>query len=185
MTENTAPNTPNLRTLNFQYAALKRVADVVKEGMAYIKDQHLEALQTDSQQSSARQWTVDVDDTKVATVTLAGGTSSPRVANEAKLLDWAAEHRPDMVELRPRLTPQAAATLKAIVVDYIDGEAITEEGEVIPGVVEAISSEYQSVRWTSTKQTNGKNVMDDFLAELGIAGLIEDVAAQGKEGDQK
>lgn len=172
---------PNLRTLNFQYAALKRLADVVKEGMAYAKEQHLAALLEDAEQNDGTQWAVKIDDEKVATVTLAGGKSSPRVTNEADLIAWAQDHHPDMVETRPRLTPTAAGTLKALVADYIDGEAVTEEGELIPGVTETTGAVYQSVRFTKTKSVDGKALMGDFIETIGVAGLIEDVAAQQDE----
>lgn len=175
----TSDNTPNLRALNLQYTALKRIADTVKEGMAWIKEQHLAALQADAERTNARQWAVDVDGEKVATVTLAGGKSKPAITSESALIEWAQEHHPDMVETRPRLTPQAAGTLAALIEDYVDGQAVTAEGEVIPGVEESHGSVYQSVRFASGKQVDGKKVMDGFITEMGLAGLIEDVAAQG------
>ena len=176
----TTENTPTLRTLNFQYAALKRVADVVKEGMAYIKDQHLEALQADAERSGGRQWAVDVDGEKVATISLGGGKQKPVITDETALIEWAQQNRPDMVETRPRLTEQAKrSTLPALVSTYADGEAVTEDGEALPGVEEGCGSEYQSLRWASGKAVDGKGVMDDFITELGVAGLIEDVAEAG------
>lgn len=173
-------NRPNLRTLNFQYAALKRVADVVKDGMAYIKDQHLAALQADAEQSGGRQWAVDVDGEKVATISLGGGKSKPVITDEAALIEWAQQNRPDMVEERPRLTEQAKrSTLPALIAAYADGEAVTEDGVQVPGVEEGHGSEYQSLRWAATKSVDGKGVMDEFISELGVAGLIEDVAEAG------
>ncbi|MFE5777117.1 hypothetical protein [Brachybacterium sp. NPDC056505] len=175
----TTDNRPNLRTLNFQYAALKRVADVVKDGMAYIKDQHLAALQADAEQTGGRQWAVDVDGQKVATISLGGGKSKPVITDEDALLAWAQQNRPDMVETRPRLTEQGKRSLASIVEDYVDGTPVTSDGEAIPGVEEGHGSEYQSVRWAATKSVDGKAVMDDFITELGVAGLIEDVAEAG------
>ncbi|MDN5687783.1 MAG: hypothetical protein L0G94_14090 [Brachybacterium sp.] len=175
----TTQNTPSLRTLNFQYAALKRIADTVKEGMAYIKDQHLAALQADHENSNATKWDVTGDEgEKIATVTLAGGKSKPVITSESALIEWAQQNRPDMVESRPRLTEQAKGTLAALIETYVDGTPITEDGEPIPGVEEGHGSVYQSLRFTSTKQVDGKRVMDDFITELGLAGLIEDVATQ-------
>lgn len=175
-------NRPSVKTLNFQYAALYRVAAVVKEGMAYIKEEHLAALQADAESTGGRQWAVDVDGEKVATVSLSGGKSKPRVTDEAALIEWAQQHRPDMVETRPRLTAQAAGTLAALIEAYEDGDAVTAEGEVIPGVAETHGAVYQSLRFTGTKSVDGKRRMDDFIAELGLPSLIEDVAAQG--GDE-
>ena len=177
---------PNLRTLNFQYAALKRLEAAVKEGMAYAKEAHLAALLEDAAQNDSTQWKVRLEEggDPVATVTLAGGKSSPRVTNEDDLIAWALEHRPDMVETKPRLTPQAAGVLKAIVADYIDGEAVTEDGELIPGVTESIGAVYQSVRFTNTKSVDGKALMGDFIETIGVAGLIEDVAAQQDEEEK-
>lgn len=171
--------TPNLRTLNFQYAALKRISDTVKEGMAYIKEQHLAALQADAEQTGGRQWAVDVDGEKIATVSLSGGKVKPVITDEAALLEWAQTNQPDMVETRPRLNAQASGILSAITAEYVDGAPVTTDGEVIPGVTEGHGAIYQSLRFAGTKAVDGKAKMDDFIAELGIAGLIEDVATQG------
>ncbi|MFC0673509.1 hypothetical protein [Brachybacterium hainanense] len=169
----------NLRSLNLQYAALKRIEAVVKEGMAWVKERHLEALLADTEQSGGRQWAVDVEGEKVATLSLSGGKSKPVIVSESELIAWALEHRPDMVETAPRLTEQAKrSTLPALVADYIDGTPVTEDGEVIPGVEEGHGSVYQSLRWTATKSLDGKGVMDAFITELGVAGLIEDITKE-------
>ena len=174
--------TINLRSLNLQFAALKRVEAVVKDGMAWVKERHLEALLADAESSGGRQWAVDIDGEKVATLTLAGGKAKPVIVSEAALIEWALVHRPDMVETAPRLTEQAKrSTLPALVADYVDGTPITEDGEVIPGVEEGHGAQYQSLRWTATKSVDGKAVMDAFISELGVAGLIEDITKE----DQK
>lgn len=178
----TTDNTPNLHALNFQYTALKRIADTVKDGMAYIKEQHLQALLADAERTKSERWGVEVDGKKVATVTLAGGKSKPKVASEDQLIEWAQQHRPDLVDTKPRLSLQASTILAAIVEDYIDGQAVTADGEVVPGVEETHGAVYQSVRFTNTKAVDGKAVLGDYITELGLAGLIEDVAAQG--GDE-
>lgn len=174
----TTDNAPNLQTLNFQYAALKRIADTVKDGMAYIKAQHLDALRADAERTKSERWGVEVEGKKVATITLAGGKIKPQVTRESQLIEWAQEHRPDLVDTQPRLSAQASTILSALVEDYIDGQAVTADGELIPGVEEGHGSVYQSVRYTNTKQVDGKAIMGDFISELGLAGLIEDVAEQ-------
>lgn len=180
----TTENTPNLRTLNFQYAALRRIADTVKDGMAYIKDQHLQALQDDHVNSNATKWDVTGgdNDEKIATVTLSGGKSKPSITDTDALIEWAQQHRPELVDTKPRLAPTARGELEAMIADYPDGTAVTRDGEPIPGVTEGHGATYQSLRFANTKSVDGKRIMDDFITELGLAGLIEDVANQG--GDE-
>jgi len=171
---------PDLRTLNFQYAALKRVADVVKDGMAHIKEQHLQALLEEKSRTNSNRWVVDVDGKDVAVLSLAGGKSKPVIVSESALIEWATEQHPEMVETRPRLTEQARGILDALVADYVDGTPVTKDGEVIPGVEEGHGSVYQSLRFKADKHVDGKREMDQFLQELGVAGLIEDVVNGGE-----
>lgn len=174
-------NKPNLKTLNFQYAALKRIEAVVKEGMAFVKEAHLQALLADAENTGGKQWGVDIDGEKIATVSLSGGTSKPLVVDEGALIEWAMKNRPDLVDTRPRLSSQAAGTLKQLIAGYADGAALTADGEVVPGVSEGRSTVYQSLRFANSKTTDGKAKMEDFIAQIGLPALIEDIASAGGE----
>lgn len=85
------------------------------------------------------------DDPQAKTLHLPNGTLKARAQQPAweyddeQLLAWLTEHRPDLVRIpEPKPAADKAAVKKALVVPSLDvGEsagAVTEDGEVVPGV---------------------------------------------------
>lgn len=85
----------------------------------------------------------DADGTELGTATLCGGKDKAKVVNEAALLAWVKEHRPD--QLRQVVEP---AYIKALLKQAdTEGAAADEDtGEVIPGIEIVESSSYVSVK---------------------------------------
>jgi hypothetical protein len=87
------------------------------------------------------------DGTPVATLTLAGGNSTPRITDEAKFLAWVAEVHPTETEtiVRPGYTEALLKAMKET------GRAVDPKtGEVVPGVEFADTKPYITPSFSKT-----------------------------------
>jgi len=162
-----------LRDINLRYAALKLIADIVADAMKAEKADHLDALETSAEDSGAKSWNVTLGGEKVATVTLAQRAGGPKVLDEDALATHLAESRPDMVETVTRLKPWASKEILASIVEVTDDGAVTKDGELLPGIVEApAGAPYQSLRWDS--KAEGKDVVADAIRSGELRDLLKD-----------
>lgn len=120
-------------------AVLKTLADdveeAVKDGKTSLKDA-MEGLKIKALSAELP------DGTEVATVTRAGGHSSPRITSMAKFLAWVQETHPTETEVivRPGYAEQLLAAMKKA------GRAVDPgTGETVPGIEFADATSYLSV----------------------------------------
>ncbi|MBV7412325.1 hypothetical protein ACUH96_00765 [Dermabacteraceae bacterium P13077] len=166
-----------LKDTNMVYAVQKLVADEVKARMEANKQAHLEMLRESAEVSGARQWAVEVDGEKVASLSLSARKASIKISDRAALAEAVAQAHPDMVELS--LKPWAEKALLDSVTAVTDEGAVTRDGEILPGIVETPAGEpYQSLRWVK----GGKDHVVAAIREgrlsatveaAGLAGLLE------------
>lgn len=74
------------------------------------------------------------DGTEIADVTLKKGAVSPRVVDEAALVEWLEANHPTEVETVTVTRPRAAFVSVLLERAKKDGIAVTADGEVIPGI---------------------------------------------------
>lgn len=167
-----------LRDINTRYAALKLIADAVKDAMDREKSSHLEALERSSNETGAKSWTVTVDDQKVASLTLAQRAGAARIADESALIDAIADAHPDMLEHTVALKPWAAKQLLESIVDVTEDGGITRDGELLPGIAMGEpSAPYQTLRWDkATGETKGdergRHILADAIRSGDLAELL-------------
>ena len=162
-----------LRDTNLRYAALKLIADIVAEAMKAEKADHLEALEASAEDSGAKSWTVTLGGEKVASVTLAQRAGGPKVIDEDALAEHLEQSRPEMVETVKRLKPWASKEVLASIVEVTDDGAVTKDGELLPGIVEApAGAPYQSLRWDT--KSDGKDVVADAIRSGELRDLLAD-----------
>lgn len=168
-----------LRDINTRYAALKLIADAVKDAMDREKAAHLEALEQSSNDSGAKSWTVTIDDQKVASLTLSQRAAAPRVADESALIDAISEAHPEMLEHAVSLKPWASKQLLDSIIDVTDDGAVTKDGELLPGIVMSEpGAPYQSLRWDkATGETKGDERGRHFLADAIRSGELSELLA--------
>lgn len=160
----------NLRDTNLRYAALKLIADAVKEAMEDEKAGHLEALRESSDESGARSWTVTIGGAKIATLNLAQRSAGVKVTDEDALVAAIEQVHPDMVETR--LKPWAAKQILGSIVDVTDDGAVTRDGEVLPGITATPPGDpYQSLRW---EKDGGRELLTDAIRSGDLAALLSD-----------
>lgn len=161
-----------LRDINLRYAALKLIADIVADAMKEEKAQHLEALAESVEDSGAKSWNVTIGGEKVAAITLAQRAGGPKILDEDALIEHLQETRPDMLETKVSIRPWAAKELLASVVAVVDGNSITGDGDMIPGIVETEpGAPYQSLRWDA--KANGKDVVADAIRSGELRDLLK------------
>lgn len=169
-----------LRDINTRYAALKLIADAVKDAMDREKAEHLKALEQSSNESGAKSWTVTVDDQKVASLTLAQRAAAPRITDESALIDAISEAHPDMLEHTVALKPWAAKQLLAQIVDVTEDGAVTEDGELLPGITMSEPGDpYQTLRWDKATGEakggeRGRHLLADAIRAGELSALLED-----------
>lgn len=168
-----------LRDINTRYAALKLIADAVKDAMDREKAAHLDALEQSSNDSGAKSWTVTIDDQKVASLTLSQRAAAPRVADEAALIDAISEAHPDMLEHTVTLKPWAAKQLLDSIIDVNEDGAVTKDGELLPGIVMSEpGAPYQSLRWDkATGEMKGDERGRHLLADAIRSGELSELLA--------
>lgn len=168
-----------LRDINTRYAALKLIADAVKDAMDREKSVHLEALEQSSNDSGAKSWTVTVDDEKVASLTLSQRAAAPRIADESALIDAISEAHPEMLEHTVSLKPWAAKQLLDSIIDVTDDGAVTKDGVLLPGIVMSEpGAPYQSLRWDkATGETKGDERGRHLLADAIRSGELSELLA--------
>ncbi|WP_347042061.1 hypothetical protein [Brachybacterium nesterenkovii] len=160
----------NLRDTNLRYAALKLIADAVKEAMEDEKAGHLAALQASVEDTGARSWTVTIGGEKVATLNLAQRSAGVKITDEAALVAAVEQVHPDMIE--SRLKPWAAKQLLDSIVDVTDDGGVTRDGEVLPGISETpAGAPYQSLRW---EKAGGRELVADAIRSGDLAALLAD-----------
>lgn len=106
----------------------------------------------------------DAEGTELGTATLCGGKEKPKVTDEAALLAWVQENRPDQV--RQVVEP---AYVKALLKQAEREGAAADEttGEVIPGIEFVESGAYVTVKPNDL----AKDRMAELIAESGLLGL--------------
>ncbi|GAP78541.1 hypothetical protein Y09_1370 [Brachybacterium sp. SW0106-09] len=162
-----------LRDRNLRYAALKLIADIVADAMKAEKADHLDALETSAEDSGAKSWTVTLGGEKVASVTLAQRAGGPKIADEQALAEHLEAAHPEMVETVKRLKPWASKDVLASIVEVTDDGAVTKDGEILPGIVEApAGAPYQSLRWDA--KSDGKDVVADAIRSGDLRDLLGD-----------
>jgi hypothetical protein len=131
----------NVSELAMQAAVLKALLDEVSARVKAAKDDALAAF-TDTGTTGARSQLPD--GTTIATVTKAGGESkSAYVLNENTFQAWVMANHPEEMELvvRPGYKEKLLdAAAKA-------GEAVTKDGERLPGVAVKDTTPYVSIRF--------------------------------------
>lgn len=160
---------------NTQYVALKYLSDLIKERMDEIKAVHLEALVEFEQATNVRQHPVKLGEVEIAKITLTDPKPKPKVTDEAALVAAIEQVHPEMVETR--LKPWAKKQLEDSIVDTVDDGAVTQDGEVLPGIeVPPPGKPYQSVRYAkegkaALEEALREGWLRDVLAEAGLPGI--------------
>jgi hypothetical protein len=130
-----------LREQALRVAVLRALTDRIIEARDAARDE----LQATLADLGADRATAELDGTKVATLTLAGGKRTARVVDDREFLSWVREHRPGEVEQRVRDAYRsqllAAASAAGAPVD-------PNTGELIPGVEVADGSPYIKTTFT-------------------------------------
>jgi len=108
----------------------------------------------------------DADGVELGTATLCGGREKAKVVNEAALLAWVKEHRPD--QLRQVVEP---AYIKALLKQADTEGAAADEttGEVIPGIEFVESNAYVSVKPNDLARER----MAELIHESGLLQLTK------------
>lgn len=166
----------NLRDTNLRYAALKLIADAVKDAMEREKADHLRALQESAEDSGSTKWEVTVDGGKVASLSLSTGRGGgPKITDEAALVAAIEQVHPEMVETR--LKPWASKQLLDSIVDVTEDGAVTRDGELLPGIEQMPGgSPYQSLVWAKDKgDARGDELGRRMVAEAIQSGALRDL----------
>jgi hypothetical protein len=134
-----------LKEQNLRFLLMKTLTDMVKTETDAGRSELMEVLLEQFEETGTKSFSVGIPGAeKVATFTIAEPKPGHKV-NEAELLEWCQENRPDLVETieHPEMVLEAwtehklvDGTEKAITTDYklAKDTYITEDGEPIPGV---------------------------------------------------
>jgi hypothetical protein len=142
-------------------AVLKTLADDVDDAVTGGKG-NLAAIM---KELGIKSLTAKLDDgTEVATLTLAGGASSPRVANPREFLAWVQETHPGETEVVVR----DGYKKKLLDLAKKEGRAVDPvSGEVVPGIEFSPGSQYVSVSFAKGR-IPGRDAIRDAWANGGI-----------------
>ena len=163
-----------LKDANARFTALKLLRDVVDAAMKDEKADHLQALIESAEATDSTKWSVKIDGTEVASISLVQKSDSIVIADPAKLANHLAPTSPEYVQLG--LRDWAKKEFESLVAHVDDeGNGFTEDGELIgPGVVtRPAGTPYQSVRWNS--KNNGKEVLGEAIRSGDLQELLAGV----------
>jgi hypothetical protein len=147
----------DMKELALNVAVLKALADKVAEAAAQART----ALLQEMAATGAEKVTAQIGDHKVASVSLVGGHKvTAVVVDEADLLAWVKQHRPEEIEERVR-----PAYRKALL------DELGSNGEEVPGVELSLSTAYLSNRFAGDGKaaiaqawTSGALALPEILA---------------------
>ncbi len=156
-----------LREQALRVAVLRALTDRIIEA----RDAARAELQATLTELGADRATAELDGVKVASLTLAGGKRSARVADERAFLSWVQTHRPGEVEQRVRDAYRRqlldAASAAGAPVD-------PNTGEVIPGVEVADGTSYIATTFTP----GGR----ERIAAAWVAGELDGITGRQPRG---
>lgn len=132
-----------LKEKNLQFLLMKTLTDMVKTETETARAELMEVLLSQFEDTGTKSFSIAIPGAeKVATFTISEPKPGHKV-NEAELLEWCKEHRPDLVQTIEHPPVEgwteyklADGTEKAITGDYklAGGVYVTDDMEPIPGV---------------------------------------------------
>jgi hypothetical protein len=133
---------PALKEIALKVAVLATLADKVRAALADARTEQAEAMKD----VGADGVKVELDDgTKVASISLASGRVTARVADEDDFMGWVTENHPDEIETVTRVKPGFADRLLTQAAGAGAPIDVTT-GELIPGVGISVGAQYVSTR---------------------------------------
>jgi hypothetical protein len=137
----------SLKDTAYRLAVLKALRDAVAAEEANARVFALGDLTAAAEDMGVRSVDVSLPDgTKIATLSLGGGTAKATVVDEAKFTAWVQANHPTEIETVVRVRP---AYVQAVLAKAVDGYAVFAGGEVVDGVGPAVGSRSAVVRYTT------------------------------------
>ena len=152
-----------LKSLALKAAVLKAVLEYVKAEDAGTRDELREGLRAAHEESGAKSLDVRLPSgEQVATVTLPLSSAGPSITDEAALIEWARESRPEwLIEVPATVRLNTARLYEEVT--YVGAQAVTGGGEIVPGITYDLGGKPKSpsVRFTTT----GRQAIADAWAD--------------------
>ncbi|MGQ7788167.1 hypothetical protein [Nesterenkonia sp. K-15-9-6] len=133
-TENTTPMTKEDR---LAFILRKTISDLVTAEVKTEREHVVADLLARFEEDGIKQLSVNLPDGEaIATLTITQPKPKTTIRDEDKLLAWAEENRPDLVEEVPAHRVLSATALAELAksTTVVDGEHVTEDGETVPGL---------------------------------------------------
>lgn len=165
----------SLKDAALRTAVLKAVADALKAEAEADRHELFAALVELYKESGAKSLDVRLPDgTKVATISLAIEQSKPVVTDHGALLAWALENRPEWCREIPARTDVAEAAVFESVEFTPDGQAVTSDGEIVPGV--AVTPGGSPRNFSVRFETHGRSAIAAAWSDGRFGGALPGMA---------
>lgn len=192
------------RTEFVPYAVVRAFQDALKEFVESQRGEMFADLVERYEADGSKSWDINLpgDDKKVASLSLSISKPDPKIVSKQEFTNWAMFNAPDLVKTveRPATSEVVAKTtaLDTLLSDYDatfneDGQLVTKDGEVVPGVAQLAERPTTfSLRWgTDGKRRVERAYMsgslDDQLLDtpMPLLAPVEDAeSVDDEDGDE-